>query len=104
LNGLSSEVSENLKSLAEGLDRLAGIGGAGDGRAVAGEVAETLAELVEKAGIPSRPAMTALINQYRKVATADGGAPSLGAPNLKLLAARTYSLVGSELGAVRFGL
>lgn len=104
LNGLSSEVSENLKSLSGGLDRLAGIGGAGDGRTVAAEVADTLSELVEKAGIPSRPAMTSLINQYRNVASTSGGAPALGAPNLKLLAARTYSLVGSELGAVRFGL
>lgn len=104
LNGLSSDVSANLNSLSGALDRLAGIGGAGDGRAVAGEVADTLAELVEKAGIPSRPAMTALINQYRNVASSNGAAPSLGAPNLKLLAARTYSLVESELGAVRFGL
>lgn len=104
LNGLSADVSVNVKSLAEALDRLAGIGGAGDGRAVAGEVADTLAELVEKAGIPSRPAMTALINQYRNVASSNGAAPALGAPNLKLLAARTYSLLGSELGAVRFGL
>jgi hypothetical protein len=102
--GVASDVSASLKGLSEALDRLAGIGGAGDGRDVAAQVADTLTALVEKAGIPSRPAMTALINQYRNVASASGSAPSLGAANLKLLAARTYSLVGSELGGVKFGL
>jgi hypothetical protein len=101
---VSGDVADSLKKLALSLDKLAGIGGAGDGRSVSAEVADSLSTLVQKAGIPSRPAMTELINQYRSMADASGTPPVLGAPNLKLLAARTYSLIQSELGAAAFRL
>jgi hypothetical protein len=97
-------IAEELKGLALSLDKLAGINGAGDGRTVSADVAETLSQLIEKAGIPSRPAIAELINQYRTIADGAGAPPVLGAPNLKLLAARTYSLLKSELSAAAFRL
>lgn len=97
-----AETGAALKFLAASLDKVAGIGGGGEARVVAGEIATMLSELSVKAGYPSRPAMAELISQYRSIASGDSAVVSIGAPNLKLLAARTYFLVSSELKTTRF--
>ena len=93
-----------LKSLESSLDKLAGIGGGGDAKVIANDVANTLTNLIVRAGYTARPAMSELINQYRSVAGDKSVSSSIGAPNLKLLAARTYSLIAAELNTTQFKL
>lgn len=94
----------NLKNLASSLDRIAGLGGGGDARQVAGDIAGALTELSAKAGYTARPAMAELISQYRTVSESSDAAISIGAANLKLLAARTYALISNELKTTQFRL
>lgn len=104
LAGVPSDVSESLKTLAVDLDRLAGIGGGGDAKEVSRGVANTLDNLIARSGMTQRPSMTELVNQYRALAK-DGSTPvSVGAPNVKLLVARTYNLLKSELSSTKFAL
>jgi hypothetical protein len=97
-----AESSAALKFLTASLDRLAGLGGGGEAKAVSQEIASMLVELSPKAGYTVRPAMAELISQYRTIATDSGSSVSIGAPQLKLLAARTYALVTSELKTTQF--
>lgn len=99
-----ADMGTSLKTLSGSLDRLAGLGGGGDARQVSGEIAGTLATLSAKAGYTARPALAELINQYRNIADTSGSPTTLGAPNLKLLAARTYSLLTAELTTSQFRL
>ncbi len=97
-----AETGAALKFLATSLDRIAGLGGGGEAKAISQEIASMLSDLSLKAGYTARPAMAELINQYRTVANSSNSSLSIGAPNLKLLAARTYSLVTSELKTTQF--
>jgi hypothetical protein len=101
---LTPDLGTSLKTLSGSLDRLAGIGGGGDARPIAGEIAGTLTTLSAKAGYTARPALAELTNQYRSIANSSGAPMTLGAGNLKLLAARTYSLLTAELTTSRFRL
>lgn len=101
---LSADLGTSLKTLSGSLDRLAGVGGGGDARPIAGEIAGALTTLSSKAGYTARPALAELINQYRAIANSSGAPMTLGAANLKLLAARTYSLLAAELATSRFRL
>lgn len=100
---LSSDASA-LKTLQTSLDKLAGLGGGGDAKVVAGDIANSLNALITKSGFTVRPAMAELISQYRTVAADTASKVSIGAPNLKLLAARTYSLLTAELSTSQFRL
>jgi hypothetical protein len=100
----SPEVGAFLNQLKANLDKLAGLGGGGDARDLAGEVAGILGELTQKAGFTARPAMTELMNQYKVIADGTGSPVSIGAPNLQLLAARTFSLLTAELSTSKFSL
>jgi hypothetical protein len=93
-----------MKSLQTSLDKLAGLGGGGDAKVVAGDIANSLNGLITRAGYTARPAMAELISQYRTVAADTASTVSIGAPNLKLLAARTYSLLSAELTTTQFRL
>ena len=100
---IPSETSAALKFLGSSLDRIAGIGGGGDAKVVSEEIANALTDLSGKAGYTVRPAMAEIINQYRTIAAADSAAKvAIGNANLKLLAARTYSLITSELNTTQF--
>jgi hypothetical protein len=98
----SGDVAPSLKTLSGALDRLAGIGGGGDAKQVSQEIAQQLTTLSGKIGYTSRAAMAELVQQYTSVAQDSSSGASLGAPNLKLLAARTYTLVTSELKTTKF--
>lgn len=100
----TSDVGTSLKTLSGSLDKLAGLGGGGDARQISGEVAGTLTTLSAKAGYTARPALAELINQYRSIANSSGASITLGAANLKLLAARTYALLTAELATSQFRL
>lgn len=99
---VAPEVDSALKTLTQSLDRLAGLQGGGDARQVSGGVVDTLSSLVSKAGYTQRAAMTELINQYRTISTSQGAPLTLGAPNLKLVVARTYTILSSELASTQF--
>ena len=99
---LAPEVDSALKSLTQSLDRLAGLQGGGDARQVSSGVVDTLTSLIPKAGFTQRAAMTELINQYRTISATQGAPLTLGAPNLKLVVARTYSILSSELASTKF--
>ena len=98
-----ADVHEALNQLTASLDELAGLKGQA---AVASDatkgVADTLSNLVDKAGYTQRAAMGELISQYR--ALSSNATLESGAPQLKLIAARTYRLLGSELTSTKFGL
>jgi hypothetical protein len=101
-NSASGDAANTLKSLSASLDKLAGIGGGGDAKVVSGEIVNTLTGLSTKVGYTVRPGLAELVNQYRTVS--EDKAASVGAPNLKLLVARTYSLLTSELKTSQFKL
>jgi hypothetical protein len=103
-SSVSGDISGTLKTLSGSLDKLAGLGGGGDARQVAAGIVDTLTNLGPKAGFTQRAAIAELTNQYRTVATAQGAPVALGAPNLKLVVARTYSLLSAELTSTKFRL
>jgi len=101
-DGLPANVSSAISTIADNLSTLA----SGDDVAAAQPkvvaVGEAIAGLVEHAGFTSRPALNELAMQYRVL----GGAPAeqLTAPQLRLLASRTYSALAAELETTRFSL
>ncbi|MFN4896227.1 MAG: hypothetical protein ACK5GN_01360 [Pseudomonadota bacterium] len=97
-----AEASAALKFLTGSLDRIAGLGAGGEAKVISDEIASMLVELSGKAGYPTRPAIAELVSQYRTIANDAASKVSIGAPNLKLLAARTYALVTSELKTTQF--
>lgn len=105
---VASKVSPNdngaIRTLTSNIDKVAGIGGGGDARSLSSDIAAQLEGLSVRAGYTARPAMAELVNQYRNVAADKGANVSIGAPHLKLLAARTYSLLTAELNTTQFRL
>lgn len=99
---VAPEVGAALKNVTASLDKIAGQGGGGDARQISGSLADGLTDLLPKAGFTQRAAMTELINQYRQLSTASGAPLTLGAANLKLVAARTYTILSAELTSTKF--
>ncbi len=98
----SPDMNTSLSGIASSLDKLAGQAGGGDVRQLSANLADGLTAMLPKAGFTQRPAMTELIKQYRQIATTSGTQVTAGAPNLKLVAARTYSLLSAELTSTNF--
>ena len=101
-SAVGGDTAASLKFLSASLDRLAGIGGGGDAKVVSSEIATALRDLGGKVGYTVRPALAELVSQYSTIAEGADKAASIGAPNLKLLVARTYSLMTSELKTTQF--
>lgn len=102
--GVPSDVAEALKKLAGDLDTLAdkAKSDSTDAKGLAKGIGDTLDELVSRSGMTQRPSITELVNQYR--AASHSGALKTGDANLRLLTARTYTLLSSELQTTKFGL
>ena len=98
----STTVGDALKNVTASLDKIAGQGGGGDARQISAGIADTLTDLLPKSGFTQRAAMTELINQYRQISSSTGAPLTLGAANLKLIAARTYTLLSAELTSTKF--
>jgi hypothetical protein len=96
------EMNTTLVGLTGSLDKIAGQNGGGDVRQLSASLADGLTAMLPKAGFTQRAAMTELINQYRIIANASGAQIMAGAPNLKLIAARTYSLLSAEITSTNF--
>lgn len=101
---VAPDVATALKSLTGAMDKLAGLGGGGDARQVSASIADGLNSLMTRSGFTQRAAMAELINQYRTLSAATGAPTALGAPNLKLVVARTYTILTSELTSTKFKL
>jgi hypothetical protein len=99
---VTPDVSPALTNLTSSLDKIAGQGGGGDARQISASLADGLTALLPKAGFTQRAAITELINQYRSLAASTGAPLTLGAANLKLIAARTYSILSAELASTKF--
>jgi hypothetical protein len=98
----SPEMNATLTGLAASLDKIAGQGGGGDVRQLSNTLADGLTAMLPKSGFTQRAAMTELIKQYRQIAEASGTQVAAGAANLKLVAARTYSLLSAEITSTNF--
>ncbi len=96
----SVELPEVLRELNSNLDKLLVKGSAADRSGTASTVAKTLAALTPHAGYTARPAFAEISKQYRTISQ---GA-SIELATLKLVAARTYALISSELETTKFGL
>jgi hypothetical protein len=99
---VAPDVGPALTDVTSSLDKIAGQGGGGDARQISASLAEGLTALLPKAGFTQRAAMTELIKQYRNLAASSGAPLTLGAANLKLIAARTYSILSAELTSTKF--
>lgn len=97
------EINKNLGEIATKLETLSSGKISSEVGTLSTQIAVMLTDLTNHAGYTSRPAMTELVNQYRSLSqdhesrAADQGA-------LKLLVARTYSLLSSELETTKFSL
>lgn len=67
------------------------------------EIAATLTGLSPHAGFTVRPALTELIDQYRVLGSVTD-TRTLGSAQVKLLVARTYNLMASELETTKLAL
>ena len=99
---MTFDFSSLKKSSTSSLDKIAGQGGGGDARQISAGLADGLTTLLPKSGFTQRAAMTELIKQYRNLGASSGAPLTLGAPNLKLIAARTYTLLSAELASTTF--
>ena len=98
----SPAMNATLTGLVASLDKIAGQGGGADVRQLSASLADGLTAMLPKAGFTQRAAMTELIKQYRQIAEGTGAQVTAGAPNLKLIAARTYSLLSAEITSTNF--
>lgn len=88
------EIETKIQEMLAGGDRF-------DYRAAGTQVSDQLYAVAPHAGYTSRPALGELASQYRNL---PAGATHGAAARVKLLVARTYSLLSSELEGARFGL
>ena len=113
---LNSEVADNLKSITKLLQNITVAKKLNEIGPDSQRVAKLLQQLVPATGYTSRPALTEIIEQYNSVAQASSkindGSDSkeilskseLDMDAVKLLVARTFFLLASELKTVRFQL
>lgn len=98
---LKDPVSGNLREIAAQLERLALESEPAQVASHSKEIADAFVTLIPRAGFTSRPAMTELQSQFLAVSQ-DGKA--LDQSSRKMLAARTYSALASELETTKFNL
>ena len=100
---IEKPLQEKMANLGDALDALVSQAETGSVRVAesATGVAVELAELTPKAGYTARPAFGELTKQYRHLGKSDDGRVVEGA-KVKLLVARTYSLLAGELETSAF--
>lgn len=96
LDGVNGALDSLLETAAQAqkAEEVAGFG------EPAAELAKALSTLVNDAGYTARPSIFELANQYRHFAGENGAQPS----TIKLLVARTYTILASELESTAFGV
>lgn len=93
INGATGAVEKSIAALSDREQLVLTLAG----------ISADLAMLTTHAGVTSRPAMSELATQYRELAAVDGDQP-ITEGQVKLLGARTYLLLSSELSTTRFSL
>lgn len=94
-------VRGSLDALTQELDRL--VASKGAAATQARQISMLLSGLTDKAGFTARPGLTELSQQYRRIASS-GDVPANEGSRVKLLVARTYNLVASELESTKFSV
>lgn len=97
------QVTATLTQLSEALEKLPTSTGA-TGASTAKSAEQSLSSLVQKAGYTSRASMAELVDQYEAVAKDLSGSTENDGmtARVKLLAARTYTVLASELETTKF--
>lgn len=95
--------NEKVRNLSAVLEKFLNTPDAADRKHLADEVALQIEGLTVKAGFPSRPAMTELALQYQNIAAGNATA-YFSQGSAKLLVARTYIMLNSELSTTAFRL
>ena len=100
--GVPAELSPSIDKLAAKLQEIAAGGDSYDYVSNAHEIGDVLGQITVHAGYTSRPGFGELANQYHffKAGASSEGTRSQG----KLLVARTFSLLTSELKTTHFAL
>lgn len=99
LAGAISETVNGLQTKLQNITKAAGPEVANQSQ----QISEDLVSLLPHSGFTSRPAMTELANQFRMLGQDSGAATDRGA-TVKLLVARTYSILNAELSGVKFAI
>ncbi len=99
---VNSSLLSNLNGISAALDLISSEGGAKQVNDKAKVISENLSDLIVKAGYTSRPALSELVTQYRVIASGAGASDKPA--TIKLLVARTYSALASELETTKFQL
>lgn len=94
------DVAQPLKDIDSHLNQISGQEGA-QASHTATEIVTLLVPLTTRAGYPTRPAMGEIITQYRMMSESGADVKN---PSAKLLAARTYALLASELETTKFSV
>jgi hypothetical protein len=97
---LTPKVKDELVEVAKRLEKV--VSNSVSSSQNAADIARYLDQLIAKAGYTSRPALGELLNQWTALANAPEG--TTYKPSERLLAARTFFALGSELEGVRFSL
>lgn len=103
-SAIAPQIQQQLANLTKHLDEISAGAQSGAFSEHAQNVADILADLTNHAGYPSRPALGELAARYRELSSNSGSANFVASPppQVKLLMARTYSLLSSELSVAKF--
>lgn len=97
--GLPADVSQHLEKASSKIKSMVAEGGMVHSQTLH-EISAALTELLPRAGYTVRPALTELRNQYAGLEQF----PNVTSSQVKLLGARTLSLLADELNSTKFGL
>lgn len=100
LDNVPGEFRSSLEKLAGQLQEMEGSGNLEDLKDYSARVLEQLEPLEAAAGLTAQAAFSEIEKQYRELSAAEG---ELNRASLRLLLARTYNLLASELESTRFG-
>ena len=98
---VAADVGDKLKKISGTLDVMAGV--TPDGGTSVSAAADDLQSLSTKCNYTVRPSLAELVEQMRGLEK-EGRKLSPGAPEPKLIAARVYTLLSSELTTSKFGI
>lgn len=100
----SGALQGQLKELARNLEEMVGANGMGAQIAQAsGNVAAALSVLIGTAGYTSRASLGEILMQHR-VLVGDAAQSEINPARIKLLVARTYSVISSEMATTKFSV
>ena len=103
LKSSASPANDKVKSLSDSLEKFMTAADVAQQKSLADALAFSLEDLITKAGYTSRPAMSELALQYQNIAKGSAS-EYFSKSSAKLLVARTYIMLSSELETTAFRL